>query len=191
MAGIARLRVEIDDVVPPVVRRLEVPLTIRLDDLHFVLQIAVGWQNGHAFEFRVGDRAWGLVDRDNPDSPLPADQMTLADVLELTASFQYNHVFGEDWQHSITVEELACAPSDGHYPKLLSAEGRCPPSDIGGPAGYEIYLRAIADPSHSHHETMREWDDPDFDPHKVDIATLRNNLSGLARYLRSGNPGRH
>jgi len=50
MAEIARLRVEIDEVHrgdPPV----EVPVTIRLDDLHFVLQIALGWQNCHPFEF--------------------------------------------------------------------------------------------------------------------------------------------
>ena len=61
---IARLRVEIDEVTPAVVRRIEVPLDIRLDDLHFVLQIAIGWQNCHPFEFRLDGRdeakRWGL-----------------------------------------------------------------------------------------------------------------------------------
>src|SRR5882672_3411595 len=86
MAEIARLKVEIDEVTPAVIRRIEVPVTIRLDDLHFVLQIAIGWQNCHPFEFRVGDAAadsnasdceasdckgseskvWGLRDRDDP-----------------------------------------------------------------------------------------------------------------------------
>ena len=66
MAEIARLRVEIDEVTPAVIRRVEVPVTIRLDDLHFVLQIALGWQNCHPFEFRVGETAWGLLDRDDP-----------------------------------------------------------------------------------------------------------------------------
>ena len=56
---IARLAVEIDDVTPRVVRCVEVPVDIRLDDLHFVLQIAIGWQNGHPFEFRIGDRSLG------------------------------------------------------------------------------------------------------------------------------------
>ena len=66
MTEIARLRVEIDEVTPAVIRRVEVPVTIRLDDLHFVLQIAIGWQNCHPFEFRVGETAWGLLDRDDP-----------------------------------------------------------------------------------------------------------------------------
>ena len=56
MPNIARLRVEIDEVTPAVIRRVEVPVTIRLDDLHFVLQIAIGWQNCHPFEFRAGRR---------------------------------------------------------------------------------------------------------------------------------------
>src|ERR1700704_5783713 len=75
MPEIARLKVEIDDVMPAVVRRIEVPVAIRLDDLHFVLQIAIGWQNCHPFEFRTGDadpdsKRWGLLDRDDPDSSL-------------------------------------------------------------------------------------------------------------------------
>ena len=36
---------------------------------------------------------------------------------------------------------------------------------------------------------MVEWDDPDFDPHKVDAAALTRNLASLAKFLggrRSG-----
>jgi hypothetical protein len=187
MVDVARLRVEIDDILPRVVRCLEVPLSIRLDDLHFVLQIAIGWQNGHPFEFRIGDDAWGLVDRDAPDMNLrPAQQATLADLTQRANTFSYNFVFGEDWQHSVVIEEICAATADATYPRLLSAEGRCPPADIGGPSGYETYLRALADPSHSHHDVMMEWDDPEFDPHKVDVTTLRNNLADLAKYLGRG-----
>src|SRR6266576_5396062 len=95
MPDVARLRVEIDEVTPAVIRRVEVPVTIRLDDLHFVLQIAIGWQNCHPFEFRVGATRWGLPDRDDPaSSPLSAEQATLADVLALGDTFRYDYVFG-------------------------------------------------------------------------------------------------
>lgn len=40
--SIAHLRIKLDDVEPPVVRRVEVPLTIYLDRLHLVLQAAMG-----------------------------------------------------------------------------------------------------------------------------------------------------
>src|SRR5262245_28628077 len=102
MSEIARLRIEIDDARPPVIRRFEVPVTIRLDDLHFVLQIAIGWQNCHLFEFRVGETAWGLLDRDDPESsPRPAETATLADVLTLAKTFRYDDVDGEDWGHKV------------------------------------------------------------------------------------------
>jgi hypothetical protein len=184
-AEVARLRVEIDDVRPPVVRLIEVPLSIRLDDLHFVLQIAVGWHNGHPFEFRIGDRTWGSVDRDMPETtPVPAERATLAELAALGRVFEYNYVFSEDWQHTVEIEAVSPGPSsDGTLFRLVSAEGRCPPEDIGGPSGYEVYLKALGDPREPHHQAMREWDEPDFDPNVVDIASLRSNLANLAKYL--------
>lgn len=189
LSEIARLRIEIDEVTPAVVRRVEVPLDIRLDDLHFVLQIAIGWQNCHPFEFRsegpTEEKRWGLVDKDDPaSSPLPAETATLADLLAQGGkAFHYDYVYGEDWTHTVEVEAIAAGEADMRYPRLVSAQGRCPPADIGGAMGYETYLRALADPLHLNHEGMREWDDPDFDPHKVDEAAIRANLANLGKYL--------
>ena len=184
MAEIAQLRIEIDEVTPAVIRRVEVPVTIRLDDLHFVLQIAIGWQNCHPFEFRAGATAWGLLDRDNPEaSPLPADKATLADVLARANTFRYDYVYGEEWGHTVELEGLAAAVPDAAYPCLVSAEGRCPPADIGGPTGYETFLQALADPGHLHHEGMLEWDHPNSDPYDVGEAAIRSNLANLGKYL--------
>ena len=183
MGDIARLSVEIDDVSPRVVRIVDVPVDIRLDDLHFVLQIAIGWQNGHPFEFRIGDGAWGQTDRDAGIDRILAEQSTLADILEAGATFKYDYVLGEDWEHTVTLLARPPAQPDVRYPHLVSAEGRCPPADIGGPVGYETYLRSIADPNSVNYEHMIEFDAPDFDPHVVDEATLRKNLAELTRYI--------
>jgi hypothetical protein len=183
MGEIARLQVEIDDVVPRVARIVEVPVDIRLDDLHFVLQIAIGWQNGHPFEFRIGDAAWGMQDRDAEKNPEPAERATLADILAHGDTFRYDYVLGEDWQHTVRLESRAAAAPGARYPLLVRAEGRCPPADIGGPIGYEIYLHTRADPTSVNHEDMLEFDAPDFDPRAVDEAVLRNNLAELARHI--------
>jgi hypothetical protein len=180
---IARLAVEIDDVVPHVVRVIEVPVTMRLDDLHFVLQIAIGWQNGHPFEFRAGDQAWGLQDRDLELAAAPADQATLADVLSHGDIFKYDFVLGEDWEHTVRLLSRGAVAPGQHYPHLVSAQCRCPPADIGGPVGYETYLRSIADPNSVDHEDMLDFDAPDFDPLVVDEAALRKNLEELTRYI--------
>ncbi|MGA8494866.1 MAG: plasmid pRiA4b ORF-3 family protein [Xanthobacteraceae bacterium] len=183
MSKIAQLSVEIDDVTPRVLRVVEVPADIRLDDLHFVLQIAIGWQNGHPFEFCIGDKVWGQPDRDADVSPTPAECATLADILAQGDTFKYDYVFGEDWQHTVTLLSRAAAQPAIRYPNLISVEGRCPPADIGGPVGYETYLRSIADPNSVDHEDMLNFDAPDFDPHVVDAAALRRNLADLTRYI--------
>src|SRR5580693_1839052 len=126
MSEIARLSVEIDDVSPRVVRVVDVPTDIRLDDLHFVLQIAIGWQNGHSFEFRIRDSAWGQTDRDAGIDHIPAEQSTLADILAAGPTFKYDYVLGEDWEHTVTLLARSAARADVRTPQLVSAEGRCP-----------------------------------------------------------------
>jgi pRiA4b ORF-3-like protein len=188
---IARLRVEIEEVAPAVIRRLDVPLDLRLDQLNVVLQVAIGWQNCHPFEFRHGDTVYGLVSSQNEVNPLPADKATLADLASLGRSFDYDYVFGDDWQHTLTIEAIAPAEPGVSYPRLVTAEGRCPPADIGGPEGYETFLLARANPDHLHHEGMLDWDDPDFDPNKVDVAGLHRNLARLGQFLDNRKAGGH
>ena len=56
---IARLKIVLDDVEPQVERWIVVPLKIRLDRLHDVLQAAMGWTNSHLWEIRIRDLGWG------------------------------------------------------------------------------------------------------------------------------------
>ena len=61
-SDIACLKITLDDVEPKVVRRVEVPLSIRLDRLHAVLQAALGWTNSHLWELRARETGWGIPD---------------------------------------------------------------------------------------------------------------------------------
>jgi hypothetical protein len=181
--SIARLKVTLEEVEPKVVRRLEVPLKIRLDRLHLVLQAAMGWTNSHLFEFRVGDVGWGVPDPDFGDGPLPATQATLLDVVEDTGAraIRYVYDFGDDWEHRVAIERIGEAEPQVLYPRLLAAEGRCPPEDVGGPWGYAAFLAAIADPTHEGHERLLTWYRGAFDPHQPDTERLAAALERLAR----------
>ena len=50
-------------------RRIEVPISLRLDCLHLTIQAAMGWTNTHLFEIRARDVGWGIADPDWPDGP--------------------------------------------------------------------------------------------------------------------------
>jgi hypothetical protein len=189
MTEIARLRVQLDEIRPPIRRRVEVPLTTRLDDLHLVMQAVMGWENYHLYEFRISrDIAYGPPSPDGGFSDtevLSAKRTTLARLLEClpgkTKSFKYTYDFGDDWQHTVKVEAITEADPDINYPRLVSAERACPPEDVGGPWGYAEYVEAISDPSHERHAEMVEWRGDGFDPAVVDEDQIRSTLKLLAR----------
>jgi Plasmid pRiA4b ORF-3-like protein len=182
-ASIVHLKVKLDDVEPAVVRRVEVPLTIRLDRLHLVLQAAMGWTNSHLYEVRARDVGWGVPDPDSGDGPLDARKARLVDVLEDTGvrSLKYLYDFGDGWEHSIRIERITNAVAGIAYPRLVEASGRCPPEDIGGPWGYRDFLEAIADPDHEQHaESVTEVGE-NFDPAAVNVERLANDVAALAK----------
>ncbi len=198
MTDIARLMIQLDDLRPPVRRRIEVPLAIRLDDLHLVIQAVMGWENYHLYEFRVGrDIAYGEPNPglDFPGSGSgPANRTTLATLLgqvsARTKSFKYVYDFGDDWRHSVKLQAISTAEPEVIYPRLISAEGACPPEDCGGPWGYGAYLEAIADPANERHREMLEWRGAGFDPTVVDEALIRTKLAVLAARRKQKKPTR-
>jgi hypothetical protein len=181
--SIARLKVTLDDVKPAVQRRLEVPLTIRLDRLHLVLQAALGWTNSHLYEIKAGGVGWGMLDPDFDDGPLDARKARLIDVLEDvgTKTIKYLYDFGDGWEHTIKVERVTVAVPGVAYPVLLDASGRCPPEDVGGLWGYDEFLDAMANPEHESHAEMKEWVGEDFDPKVVDVEALAASVAALAK----------
>jgi hypothetical protein len=181
--SIARLKIALDDVKPAVLRRIEVPLDIRLDRLHLALQAAMGWSNSHLYELRAGDVGWGDPDPDGRDGPLDARKARLIDVLEDIGvkTLRYIYDFGDGWEHTVKIERIANAIPGVAYPHLIEATGRCPPEDIGGPWGYAELLDAIRDPKHERHAELKEWIEDDFDPNIVDTDRLAGQLDALAK----------
>ena len=181
--SIARLKVTLDDVKPAVQRRLEVPLTIRLDRLHLVLQAALGWTDSQLYEIKAGGVGWGMPDPDFGDDPLDARKARLVDVLEDvgTKTIKYLYDFGDGWEHTIKVERVTEAVPGVAYPVLLDAKGRCPPEDVGGPWGYDEFLEALADPDHEDHADTKVWAGRNYDPKVVDVEALEAAVAALAK----------
>jgi hypothetical protein len=182
--GIACLKITLDDARPQVLRRIEVPLAIRLDRLHLVLQAALGWTNSHLYELRAQDVGWGVSNSDWDDGPRDASKARLADVVEDlgTRTLRYLYDFGDGWEHTIKIERVGPAVPGVLYPRLLDAAGRCPPEDIGGMPGYDELLAALADPRHERHAGLAEWIGHDaFDPHHADLAALAREVQALAK----------
>lgn len=141
---------------PPVWRRVLVPTTIRLDQLHRVIQTAMGWDDYHLHAFTAGGIAYGPPD---PELDHVDERKTrVSDLLsEPRDRMRYTYDFGDDWQHDVVVEEVLAAESGARYPTCVAGKGRCPPEDCGGVWGYADLRETLADPTHEEHADMLAW----------------------------------
>lgn len=159
-----RLRVTMRDVTPRVERIIDVPATITLDELHEVLQIAIGWTDSHLHQFRTGSRVYAVPFEDAEDG---VDERGVR-LSALPPSFVYAYDFGDGWEHEVEV-----VGPGGEAPDCVDGEGTCPPEDCGGPYGYAQLLEALADPRHPEHEAMRNWVGDGLRPFDHEVAALR------------------
>jgi hypothetical protein len=183
---IIRLVVELEDIKPRVRREILVPLSLTFAELHCVLQIAFGWEDTHLYEFQVGRTRVGTSEPEGLEpSMLYASKTKLSKLVGSSVrKLHYIYDFGDEWVHVLDVGSASVEPGE-IYPKLVKAEGSCPPEDVGGPAGYAELLAALADPKHPRHDELAEWCGAGYDPSKVDIAAIRTDLAAYAKRLRS------
>jgi len=164
---------------PPVWRQLRLRADTHLDQLHEIIQAALGWENCHMHVFSIADEEFGVPD---PELGFSDErQVTLGELVDVGARFRYTYDFGDDWQHEILVEDLLDPEPETHYPVLVAAKGACPPEDCGSAWGYANLKDILADPSHNEHQEMLDWlglnDASDFDPAAIPTEDIGYQLA--------------
>lgn len=153
-----RLKITLQDIRPPIWRRLEVPSELSLFQLHRVLQEAMGWGDYHMHEFRRGAVAYGKSDPEFGIYRANERRVLLEDVLVTPKQrMTYVYDFGDYWVHDIVLERIAEADPSVRYPRVLAGARACPPEDVGGPPGYAHFVEVISKETHPEHHDMLEW----------------------------------
>lgn len=183
---IYQIKVTLLGTTPPIWRRLLVPAGMTLEQLHDVLQAAMGWEDCHMHDFRIGQKRFGKPDPNNRLMGLPATgnerTVRMFSVLaKVGAKAVYTYDFGDGWEHSLAVEKVL-APDPGlAYPICTAGKLHGPPEDCGGIPGYYHLLEAIRDPDHEEHEEMLEWIGDGFDPDAFSVDEVNRRLTPLQR----------
>lgn len=196
-AGPARrtvLKVSLLGSDPLVWRQLSVRGDMGLDEVHRVLQAAMGWEDAHLHRFTTKDPYLRLRKKDLeqgwPPQWVPAESVeeeferpeehaALAELLEAgRGSAFYEYDFGDSWLHRI--EAVGEEPADALPARLLAGAGACPPEDCGGIHSYLEFLHALADPADPGHadavRCARAIDD-DFDPSRFDATAAEVDVA--------------
>jgi hypothetical protein len=155
-APVFRLRIELDQTEPLVWRRIEVIASSTFWDLHVAIQDAFGWLDYHLYEFEVGRVRIGVPDEFAEEAIVPSWTVPLSKYLGKVRTLSYLYDFGDDWQHTVHLEEVKKV-DEGNYPRCLAGENATPPEDCGGIHGFKELKKALTQPKTAKYRDIRDW----------------------------------
>ena len=182
---VCRLRISLRGVSkPPVWRRVVVAAGLTLAELHDVIMLSMGWDDGHLHVFSTGSREYGPAGLD-----LGFADESRADLAEMLSApgdtLLYTYDFGDGWEHEVRLEETRPASPGEVYPSCVAGKGACPPEDCGGPWGYAELKEILADPRHEEHEDRLDWlglpSGGQFDAAAFSLDEVNSRLGRLSR----------
>lgn len=179
------LNIHLLDIEPAISRRFVVPASITLDRLHEVIQIVMGWNNTHLYDFNIGKKCY-TEEPEFEEDGLPSYKYRLGDLIKRKGrTFNYTYDFGDNWEHEIVLEDNHFLDPDGQI-KLACLEGSraCPPEDVGGVYGYSEFCKAINDPNHEEHESYKDWLGQQYDSEAFDKAAVNGDLLTFLQWSR-------
>lgn len=172
---------------PPVWRRVVVPAGFSFDHFHHVIQVAFGWANSHLYQFKKNsfdfnnpitiDYGEDMYDEGFRDS----SNLKLTEIFPKFKRYLYEYDFGDGWEHIIKLE--AVLEINSRRARLIDGKGSCPPEDCGGPSGYQLLKKSLADQNHPEHFEYKEWlgmDDEDwFDPKYFPLEVVKKQVARI------------
>ena len=183
---VAILRIELEGIEPLIWRRVAVPTSMSLKDVHGVIQAVMGWLDCHLWQFEANERKYSLLISNDPDWNERITDAATTKLSSLIAdgitSMTYVYDMGDDWQHRVIVEKLMPAEPGTLYPQSLGGERRGPPEDCGGFPGYYEFLDNIASKQSKKRKAALDWYGGPYDPDDIDekqiVVALKRIASG-------------
>ena len=122
---VARLKVSLAGFRPAIWRRVLVPATATLGDLHVVIQVLFGWDGDHLHLFQIGKKQYSdpFV---NLEETGDEDAVRIRDAIEPGGTIAYIYDLGTSWEHEITLEKTLRRDHSQDYPVCVAFRGDSP-----------------------------------------------------------------
>ena len=144
------LRIDLVGATPPIWRRVEVPSTLMLDQVHDLIQVLFGWTDSHLHIFALGRSVWDRdaelflcpfdVEEGEVDGGVDEAEVRLDELLARPGEvLRYVYDFGDEWGHVLKLEKLD--PQPCVRPRVLAGRYQAPEEDSGG--RYDIDRQAL------------------------------------------------
>jgi Plasmid pRiA4b ORF-3-like protein len=112
---IYQLHIFILGISPMIWRRVKIRSDSTIADLHYIIQIAMGWTDSHLHRFIIHGKHYGIAKIGGMEFSDDPKEVKLSDFgLRMRERFLYEYDFGDNWQHQIRVEAIL-APKSNWY----------------------------------------------------------------------------
>lgn len=172
-----QIKVSLEDSKPHIWRSFVVDANITLDKLNDCLQILMGWDDSHLYEFSIRNLSYGKIYNYDDDNVL-IDQSNIilrAFDFKVGDAFEYTYDFGDDWHHILRIEKILTPDKDSLAPICLAGERNFLLEDIGGIYEYNKIVKLMKNPAKFKNSEYAEYIDKDYNPEefKLDEINLR------------------
>ena len=143
---IYQLKVVLLGISPMIWRRILVSSHSTIEDLHYTIQLAMGWEDIHLHHFQIHGKHYGITQPGGTVFSDCASEVKLGSFgLRLKEKLLYEYDFSICpsmgtwrywWRHQIRVEAILTPDENQIYPICTGGKGVCPPEDCGGPWGF-------------------------------------------------------
>jgi hypothetical protein len=122
---VAQLKVSLAGFRPTIWRRVLIPATRTLSDLHVVIQVLFGWDGDHLHVFEVGKKQYGdpFV---NLEGTGDEEAIRIQDAVAPGGTIAYTYDLGTCWEHEITLERTIPRDNGQEYPVCVAFRGDSP-----------------------------------------------------------------
>lgn len=151
---VAELKVWLAGSRPLIWRRVRLPVTATLGDLHNVIRVLFGWDGNHLHVFQVGRKQYSDPFMDL-DGTRDEEAIRLRDAMARNSGkVSYTYDLGACWEHAITLEQTLPRDRGQDYPVCVAYKGDSP---------------------------VEYWSEEDpEEPEPFDLAEVNRNLAALA-----------
>jgi Plasmid pRiA4b ORF-3-like protein len=194
-APIYQLKVWLQGISPMVWRRLLVRSDSTIADLHYTIQIAIGWSDVHLNRFHIHGQDFGVYHdggisfADNPEKVLLS-----AFGFRTRERFLYEYDFGDEWLHEIRIENRLPLDPKKTYPVCIDGKHAAPPEDFGGAQAYmqmrqELKYRSVFG-NNDIDDDFDDENDPEYErseenqPFDLDVFFRREVNARLRQYTK-------
>lgn len=158
-----QLKVWLQGISPMIWRRLLVRSDSTMADLHYTIQIAVGWSDTHLNRFHIHGKDFGVYHSGGMSFTDNPEQVPLSTFgFRARERFLYEYDFGDTWLHEVRIEKRLPIDPKRTYPICIDGKHAAPPEDCGGALAYmqmrqELKYRALF----GDHGQDNDFDDQD------------------------------